>query len=154
VCNRYTYSELLVGSECILKFGIRALVDGDEILTQAGTRRLLQKDRRKLIVDAQAKRVINALLLLGNAAANFDFENFITYFQERRAFTPSQLSLLLWRLDANSIPYDKHDFPMIIRRDREKVQLRNMPQWKVKKMWECMSASQRQWYVRDVGNRV
>jgi len=70
---------------------------------------------------------------------------------QRGAFTPKQLGVLLWRLDKHGIPYKKSYLKMVIRRDREKAQLLSMADWKIRKLWPCMSESQRKFYVTNTG---
>jgi len=68
---------------------------------------------------------------------------------DRDAFTPNQLALLFWRLDQHEIEYSPRDFKIVIRRDREKNQLRQMEDWKIKKLWASMSTSQRTWVKQN-----
>ena len=49
IVNTLNGSELLVGSECITKFGILAVGESGELLNQAESRRKVQQDRRFLI---------------------------------------------------------------------------------------------------------
>ena len=37
---------------------------------------------------------------------------------------------------------------MAIKRNREKDQLRDMEDWKIKQIWECMSPTQKSWYAQ------
>ncbi|MDI6449221.1 hypothetical protein [Anaerobaca lacustris] len=149
--NSHTGHSLLVGSECITKFDITAVDEAGELLDADETRHRVRKDRRKLITDARRRRVINALVQLAHADTEFEIESFIDYFQDRDAYTPNQLSLLVWRLKKHRIKYRESDLKMIIRRDREKNQLRSMADWKVRQIWPCMSASQKAWYIDNVG---
>jgi hypothetical protein len=152
--NRDTSQELLIGSECITRFDISAVDESGELLDTDATTAKVQKDRRKLITDAQRRRVINTLVQLAaaesEAGSEFAINNFIGYYQDRDAFTPKQLSFLVWRLGFHNIEYRKTDFKMIIRRKREKDQLKELERWKVQKMWPCMSDTQQQWYTENV----
>ena len=73
--------------------------------------------------EARKKRVITALVALAQADPEFKILAFIDYLQDRGAFTPKQLALLLWRFEKLRVPFDVRDFKLTIRRDREKVQL-------------------------------
>jgi hypothetical protein len=86
------------------------------------------------------------LVALSTKEQDFDINSFISYVQERGSFTPNQLSFLFWRLDAQAIEYSPSDFKLTIRKNREKDQLLEVADWKVKKLWKAMSTSQRQWY--------
>ena len=151
IANRHTHNTLLVGSECIHKFEIGALDETGALLDREGSRKKVEKDRRTLISDARKRRVIHALVQLASLDSEFKIETFIDYFQDRQAFTPNQLAMLLWRLDKHRVQYKPSDFPMIIRRGRERDQLLDMPDWKVRNVWPCMSASQRQFYYEHKG---
>lgn len=147
--NLFTGKSLLVGSECINRFGIAATDEEGRTLDAAESRSRVGRDRRKLIDDARKRRVINALVVLANTDEELQISNFIEYLQERGAFTPKQLSLLLWRFDTHRIPHDVKDFKISIRRNREKAQLREMKQRQIKRIWPCLSPSQRK-FVRAI----
>jgi len=147
--NRNTSSELLIGSECITRFDIRAVDDSGNILDQKDTKKAVSRERRKLITDAKEKRMIEALIQLGKKEEEFDISSFIDYFRDRGAFTPDQLSLLLWRMKKNEIEHYPPDFKLTIRRIREKSQLLNMPDWKIQELWLCMTPSQRKFWENN-----
>ena len=151
IANRHTHKTLLVGSECIHKFEISAIDEFGALLDHECSRQKVEKDRRTLISDARKRRVIHALVKLSALDNDFKIEWFIDYFQDRHAFTPNQLATLLWRLVKHRVQYNPSDFPMIIRRAREKDQLLNMPDWKLRNVWPCMSASQRQFHIEQKG---
>lgn len=142
--NRFTDSRLQIGSECINRFGISATGEDGEDLDAAGTRQKVSRDRRTLLEEARKKRVITALVALSRADDQFTFLSFIDYLQDRGAFTPKQLSILLWRSEKYRVPFDVRDFKLTIRRDREKAQLMEMADWQIERLLPAMSASQRQ----------
>ncbi len=150
--NEHTEHELLIGSEFITKFGIAAVDKWGSRLDEEATHRQVRSDRNKLISDAKKRAVANVLVALAGQDDEFDIESFITYVRDRGAFTPKQLSLLIWRLDKYNIEYNKADFKLTARRDREKRQLLQMEDWRVKKLWPCMSSSQRQAYIDKNGD--
>lgn len=145
IINRHNGNEMLVGSECINKFGIFATDELGNILNREESRRRVNRDRRFLVDEARKRRLINTLVALSVVEESFDINSFIGYVQDRDAFTPSQLVLLFWRLDQHRIEYSPRDFKLVIRRDREKRQLHQMEDWKIRKLWESMSTSQRTW---------
>lgn len=151
IANQYTGNTLLVGSECIHKFEIGAIDDSGALLDAEDSRRKVDKDRRALIAEARRRRVINTLVRLAGLDKDFKITSFIDYYQERGAFTPNQLAMLVWRLNEHRVPYNPADFSMIIRRGREKDQLIAMAEWKVRRIWRCMSAPQRRFYVEETG---
>ena len=73
----------------------------------------------------------------------FIIENFIEYFKERKAFTPKQLSLLIWRLRKADIDFNKSHFKLTIKKKREQENLLQLEDWKLKSIWECLSSSQK-----------
>jgi hypothetical protein len=151
IINRYTNEALLIGSECITKFDIRAIDERGNLLNQEQTGKKVKTDRNRLITESQRKRVIASLLSLAALDEKFKIDSFIDYYQERKAFTPNQLSLIIWRLDKHNIPYKKSDFKTIIRRNREKDQLLEMPDFKIDQIWKCLSKSQRIYFVENNG---
>jgi len=58
IVNKLNGSELLVGSECITKFGILAVGESGEFLNQAESRRKVHQDRRFLIEKGRRKRLV------------------------------------------------------------------------------------------------
>lgn len=151
IINRETKKELLVGSECINKFGIAAIDEAGVRLDDKESKKKVNKDRSRLITEAKKKRLINVLVKLGQVDTEFKIQSFIDYFDERGAFTPKQLALLIWRLEKHSIEFTPSDFKLVIKRDGEQADLLNMADWKVKKIWKCMSAAQQRWYDRNTG---
>jgi len=151
IANENTGSELLVGSECIKKFRISAIDDSGMRLGGEESRQKVDRDRSKLITDAKHKRVIDVLVALSMHEEDFEIESFINYYRDREAFTPNQLKVVIWILNKHGIEFRNSDFKMVMRRDREKDQLRNMEGWQVKQLWSCMSPSQQNWYRERFG---
>ena len=145
IINRHNGNEMLVGSECINKFGILATDALGNILNRDESRRRVNRDRRFLVNEAKKQNLINTLVALSAVEEQFDIDSFISYVVDRDAFTPGQLGLLFWRLDQHGIEYTPTDFKLTIKRDREKEQLRRMEKWKLRKLWPAMSAHQRKW---------
>ena len=150
--NNETENELLVGSECIKRFRISALDEFGDRLDELESRQKVDRDRTKLISDAKQRRVINALVALSMEDDEFDIESFIKYYRGRQAFTPNQLKVVIWRLTEHDVDFRPSDFKMIMRRDRERGQFRRMQDWQVKKIWPCLSSSQRNWYIERCGD--
>lgn len=149
--NIHNSNEMLVGSECINKFKISAIDDDGTILSVEESARKVNRDRRHLVEEARKKRLINALIELKTVEEDFDIESFITYEQDRGAFTPKQLFLLLWRLGEHEIEFRPTDFKVVMKRNREKDQLKTMDDWRIGKLWKSFSSSQKKW-VRENTN--
>ena len=152
IANEETENELLVGSECIKRFRISALDDRGGRLNEHESRQKVDRDRTKLIADSKQRRVINALVALSMDDDEFNIDSFIKYYREREAFTPNQLKVVIWRLNEHEIYYRPSDFKMIMSRNRERGQFRRLEGWQVKKIWPCLSSSQRKWYIEKVGD--
>lgn len=140
--NLFTDEALLIGSECINRFGIAATDEEGRTLDAVGTRRKVGQDRRKLVEDARHRRVVSALVALAHKDQDFDIRSFVEYLQTRGAFTPKQLSIVLWRLSKFRIAHNPKDFKLTIKRNREKAQLRNLKDWELARVKPCLTASQ------------
>lgn len=143
IVNKYNNNTMLIGSECITKFEIPVLSEEGYVLSNREAKRKVNRDRSKLVTEAKEKHVINSLVRLSALDKEFDIESFIQYFKQRKAFTPNQLAALIWRLDKAKIEYNKSNFKLIITRNREKQQLNDMEEWKLKKILPCMSSTQK-----------
>jgi len=149
IINKNNPNEMLVGSECINKFQISATDDEGNILNTEESSRKVNRDRRYLIEEARKKRLITTLIKLQQKDESFDIESFITYEQDREAFTPNQLSLLLWQFGKYKIEYRPTDFKVIMKRNREKDQFIDMDDWKIEKLWKSLSSNQKQWVYEN-----
>jgi hypothetical protein len=147
--NLHTANTLLVGSECINRFNIAATDEEGRTLDADGTRKKLAKDRRKLVDDARRRRLVKALVALAHIDREFNIHSFIDYLQKRDAFTPSQVSTLMWRFEQHGIDYNPRDFKLTIRRGREKAQLEKMSDWQLQRLLPCLSPSQRTYLQRE-----
>lgn len=146
--NLLTAEALLIGSECINRFGIAATDEEGQALDAAGTRQKVAKDRRKLVEDARNRRVVSALVALAHIDTDFQIQSFVDYLQTRGAFTPKQLSIVLWRLSKFHIGHNPKDFKLTIKRKREKMQLRTLKDWELQRVMPCLSDSQKAFLAR------
>lgn len=153
ITNRHNGNELLVGSECINKFGIAATDDLGRVLSADASRRKVNRDRRFLITEARSRRQIATLIALAREEVEFQIDSSISYVQDRGAFTPNQLAFLFWRLHERGVVFKLRDFKVIMRRDREKAQLHQMPHFKLKHLWPALSSSQRAWVASHTNFR-
>ncbi|MDE2111111.1 MAG: hypothetical protein KGJ79_08205 [Alphaproteobacteria bacterium] len=146
--NLLTDETLLIGSECINRFGIAATDAEGRTLSGKDSRKKVNRDRRSLIEEARKRRVISALVALAHVDGDFNILSFIDYLQNRGAFTPNQLATVLWRLSKFRIAHNPRDFRLTIRRNREKAQLEEMRDWQRKLIEPCLSDSQRAFLAR------
>lgn len=141
--NRDTLSTLLIGSECIKRFEISGLDEQGRRLDAHATGRLVDRHRRGLVEDARRQRVMMALLLLGQKQPDFDAEDFIAFVDDKGAFTPNQVAMILWRLTSAGIAYRPADWKIRLRRDSDIGQLRRMKPAAYKRVSAALSPDQR-----------
>ncbi len=151
--NKHTEHELLIGSECITRFDIPALDDAGDALSSEETKKVVAKDRQKLITDAKQRRMIKTLVELKKRQEDFDVDSFVGYFRERGAFTPKQLALVIWRLQHHKIPYHPTDFKLTIKRGREKEQLLGLRDFQIAAIMPCLSSAQKK-FLADNQSRT
>lgn len=149
IVNNKNSNSLLIGSEYINRFNISVIGDSGSTLSVLDARKKVSKDRSRLITEAKEKSILNTLVTLAAKDHEFNIESFIEYFKERKAFTPNQLALLIWRLEKARIDFKRSHFKITIKRNREKEQLLKLEEWKLKRIWDCLSNSQRQFYYRN-----
>lgn len=152
--NIQNQNSLLIGSECIKKFNSISVLDSDgNKLDVVSARKKVDSDRRSLVTDAKKRHVINSLVQLSwkDEDSDYKIEDFIKYLNDRGAFTPDQLAFLFWRLDVCNVSFQKSYFKLVMKRNRERTQLLTMPEWKLRKIEDTFSSSQRLW-VKE--NRV
>jgi hypothetical protein len=152
IVNVLNNNSLLIGSECIMRFKISVIDQSGKKLSFEEAKKKVTKDRSRLVTEAKEKSVLNTLVALAAKDHEFNIENFIEYFKERKAFTPNQLALLIWRLERANIDFKKSHFKLTIKRIREKEQLLELEDWKLKRIWDCLSNSQKQ-FILEKKNR-
>lgn len=149
IINKKSNETILVGSECIKKFGIDVLNEFGDRLDIKYASKKLNNDKNELIKQNRIARVISSILELQKIDEIMNYDDMIEYYKEREAYTPSQLQMLYWRFDVNKIEYNKKDYKIILKRNREKNQLLEMAEWKIRKIWDSMSHSQKDWYEEN-----
>lgn len=144
IANKATGNTLLIGSECITKFGgVRVLDEHGNALPILQAKKKVSRDKRKIIADTQTRSVFNSLIELGRLDTDFNIASFEKDYKERGAFTPKQLFLIIWRLEKFRIPHNKTYFRATIKRPVYKHDLLNMDIGHIQKIWPCLSASQK-----------
>ncbi|HEY0148668.1 MAG TPA: hypothetical protein VGB70_06650 [Allosphingosinicella sp.] len=146
-----TKHALLIGSECIKRFEISGIDDEGRSLSAEDTARLVDRHRRHLVEDARTRRVMTSLLKLSSKASDFDALSFISYVDDRGAFTPKQLALIFWQMGRHGITYRPRDYKLTIRRNREKAQLRELSGPAFQRVLPAMTPSQLAWMRKIEG---
>lgn len=149
IVNVLNNNSLLIGSECITRFKISVIDQSGKKLSFEEAKKKVTKDRNRLVTEAKEKSVLNTLVALAAKDHEFNIETFIEYFKERNAFTPNQLALLIWRLERANIDFKKSHFKLTIKRNREKDQLLKLEDWKLSRIWDCLSNSQKQFVIEN-----
>lgn len=149
IINTINSNTLQIGSECINRFKIGVLDDKGVQLSAENAKKKVNKDRNKLVTEAKVKSMINSLVSLSRVDNEFDIESFIKYYKENGAFTPKQLSTLIWRLEKYNVHHIKSHFKLTIKKNKDKEQLLNLAAFKVKQIWECLSNSQKDFYTEQ-----
>lgn len=149
IVNVLNNNSLLIGSECITRFNISVIDQSGKKLSFEEAKKKVTKDRSRLVTEAKEKSVLNTLVALAAKDHKFNIENFIEYFKERKAFTPNQLALLIWRLERANIDFKKSHFKLTIKRNREKDQLLKLEDYKLSRIWDCLSNSQKQFVIEN-----
>lgn len=143
IVNRLTSAQIMVGSECIKRFDLSGINEEGREIDPTETARLVNYHHRGLVENARQRRMMTALLKLGQADASFDALSFLDYVDGRGAFTPNQLALMFWRFQSNAIAYRQGDFKLTIRRNREIAQLRTMSDAAFRRVKPSLSSAQR-----------
>jgi len=154
IVNKINTNSLLIGSECIKRFDIKVIDQGGAVLTGKSAYQKIDKDKRKLITDAKIRSVLNSLVNLSKKDYKFEIENFVKYYQKRGAFTPAQLFTIIWRFEENKVNYNKSHFKVVMRREREKDQLRYMEDWKLSKIMPCLTKKQKEFIDSNKKNQA
>ncbi len=145
IINKHNSNNLLVGSECINKFDGIAVLDAEgNLLSKSQGRQKVNKDRRKLITDAQVKSMFNSLIDLSRQDDDFNIQSFIHYYQAEGYFTPKQLSTLFWRLKKYKISHNKPYFKTSIRKTKNKEALLSLRDFQLREIWQALSSSQKE----------
>ena len=149
IFNNFTNEKLLVGSECITKFGI-SVIENNQILSKEDAIKKVHKDRNKLITDAKFNRVISALIELGNVDSYFasKIESFIGFYKDKNGFTPNQLLLLMKSFKNKNIKYQKNDFKLKFSRSKDREQLLALSDTEIQALWSCLSKPQQVRYMK------
>ncbi|TDL68426.1 hypothetical protein E2R58_04255 [Paenibacillus amylolyticus] len=146
IVNIINSNTLQIGSECINRFEIGVLDNKGVLLSSEKAKKKVNKDKNKLVTEAKVKSVINSLVSLSKVDNEFEIESFIKYLKDNGAFTPKQLSTLIWRLEKYKINHIKSHFKLTIKKNKDKDQLLELADYKVKQMWDCLSSSQKNFY--------
>lgn len=142
--NKFTSHILQVGSKCIEKFSLPVFdSETGNTVTGAEAAPILQRDRRKVLARAKKEAVVSALEALAKKDPRFEpkLKSFLQTHERDGAFSPSQLSLLIWRFEEASLSIPA-SLSMTFKSNADKKQIREMEDWKLARLLPFMSADQ------------
>ncbi len=145
ITNKNNGNTLLIGSQCIKRYDDIAVVDQfGTALPKNLARKKVDRDRRKLITDAQTNSVLSTLVKLSRikAGEQINFEDLLETYREHGAFSPRQLFAVQYRASQNGIECQKGCFKIRLR-GKWKIQLLEMDAWRIEKICELLSPQQR-----------
>ena len=144
IVNKHNLNSLLIGSECITKFGVKVFDENGNLLEDIHAKKKVAKDRRKLIVDSKIKGMINSILVLSTKQGEqINFKEFVDDFERLGGHSPKQLFAMFYRMKVNHVKYNKTDFKCYIRKPHFKQQLLTMEVSRINDIWPALSTSQR-----------
>lgn len=127
ITNLLNENKLIIGSKCITRFDILKPHEAKQAV-------------KKVISGQKDIRVICALSHLN------DHLSWIRYYNDNGAFTPKQVSTIFSVLDRKGVRYNRQDFTVKIRRERERRQLKK--HWQ--EMYDILSTSQKRFLNENV----
>ena len=122
--NSMTENRLWVGSSCILKFQDINVYDDD------GNRLVDDEKRKKQLEKALKEKLIDLMLDSLRELWRKDksyrkyTENSVKFFKEKGGFLPEVLTILFLRMKQSQIQYNPENFPIYLRSDWAKEQLK------------------------------
>lgn len=147
IINTINSNQLLIGSECITRFGpIQVIDEKGQAVLGAKVSQKIARDKRRVISQAKIKKALNILIELARKDSQFKLDHIAGYYEAHTALHPRFLNFVLWRLEVSKVPHDKKLFKLKIRTKNEQTDLLVLEDWKVKRMWECLSSDQKKWY--------
>jgi hypothetical protein len=137
--NQHNQNLLLVGSECIQRFGISVYEDGIR-LDRRGARRKLNNLMRKMRYDSSMKALE---CVAEKESANAILYNALKYYREHGYLTPKFAFVVFWKLKKHKIDHIPQFFKVRLKRNKDKADLRAMPKSHVHMLWPALSRDQR-----------
>lgn len=136
--NSLTRASLLVGSHCILKFGLSVFEDGRKLSETEAKKKLT-----RLTQKMQQESCIRALENLARKEQNEILIKALDYYRKHHYLTPKFAFVVLWRLNRTKIDYNPSFFKVALKRSQHKDDLKGMELSRVHVIWPALSSSQR-----------
>jgi len=148
IANDHTDKTLWVGSECIEKFGVDAVLpDGTRVSGDQAVK-VVRKNRAKMIEDARKGRVEQAIKDVIDLEDK-DYLIPILYaclnkHREGKPLSPKLMNTLAWRLRVFKVPHSPGDFRVSLRRASHKYDLGSLDDFQAKGLMPYLSVQQRE----------
>jgi hypothetical protein len=137
--NSKTQCGLMIGSSCILKFGIAVFDDDGLRLTATEARKHLDR----LIQDMRHAACLKALAAVAAHESNDILKGALAYLEREGSLTPKLAWVVLWKLKQWGIDHSPEYFKIALRTDRCRRDLKLMEPDRVHALWPALSPSQR-----------
>jgi len=136
--NHLTQKQMMVGSKCILKFGLSVFEAGRK-LSPADAKKKLER----LIQQMRLESCISALERLAATEHNAILSNALEYYRKNKYLTPKFAFVVLWRLQKHGIDHSPTFFKINLQKDKYQRDLREMPKSQIPFIWPALSSTQR-----------
>lgn len=136
--NHLTHHQMMVGSKCILKFGLSVFEAGRKLSPTDAKKKL---DR--LMQQMRLESCIRALERLATTENNAILTNALAYYKKNKYLTPKFAFVVLWRLKEHGIDHSPTFFKINLQKDKYQQDLRGMPKSQIPFIWPALSSAQR-----------
>jgi hypothetical protein len=136
--NDITNNTMMVGSRCILQFGVK-VYENNVLLDEASSKRKLEK----LIEKMRREACIKALSEISKKEQNSILENALKYYNKKGYLSPKLASIIAWKLKEYQIDHNPSFFKITLKKNQDKEDLKNLDTWKVHQMWSFLNSAQR-----------
>jgi hypothetical protein len=136
--NVLTGASLMVGSHCILQFGLSVFDEGRR-LNPKEAKRKLDRLTNKMRLDS----TISSLERLAEKENDSRLSGALAYLKVNKKLTPKYAAMVLWRLQERHIDHCPSFFKISLKRDDHKEALRTMKSKMLNYLWPALTSSQR-----------
>ena len=142
--NKETKNILLVGSSCILLFGIAVYGDSGKLLKGKEKEKKLTDKIREIQTEAALEDLRQ--LWMADMKLRDIIDTYIESFEERKGFSPKQLLFLYKQMKKNKISYEPSYYKVALRSDKDKDKLLEMSSQDLELIWPGLSLNQQRNY--------
>lgn len=138
--NTENGNKMLVGSSCILKFGVAVISNGRTLYGHEAKNVLdvhLVNKRKEISLQA-----LDTLITLPQVNRKL-VQGVREFIEHGRALSPKQLSYVAWQLGKAGLNHDLGYFKMDLKRKKYKEDFAGLQDWQLKQIWPALIPSQR-----------